>query len=331
VAQFDLPLEQLRTYRPDVREPRDFDDFWATTLAQSREIGGDVAVEQLDARLPHVDIYDVTFPGFRGQPIKAWLSRPAGAGGDLPIVVQYQGYGGGRGLPFEHTFWPSAGFAHLMMDTRGQGSSWGNGGDTPDPDGAGPSLPGFMTRGIENPETYYYRRLFTDAVRAVDTARSLPGVDPSRTVIAGGSQGGGMVLAVAGLVPDVAVAMPDVAFLCHYERAVTITDADPYGEIRRYLSIHRDVEEQTFTTLSYFDGVNFAKRALAPSVWSVGLFDEICPPSTTFAAYNWYGHGARKAPRKEMTVYPFNGHEGGAGHQGRLQWEFAREVLSGAS
>lgn len=327
MAQFDLPLEQLRSFKPEVREPADFDDFWAATLHESREIGGDVAVEQLPVRLPHVEIYDVTFPGFRGQPVKAWYSRPAGVEDPLPVVVQYHGYGGGRGLPFEHTFWPSAGYAHLMVDNRGQGSSWGNGGDTPDPDGAGPSLPGFMTRGIEDPETYYYRRLLTDAVRGVDTARSLPGVDAARTAVVGGSQGGGMALAVSALVPDVAAAMPDVAFLCHFERAVTITDSDPYGEIRRYLSIHRDVEEQTFTTLSYFDGVNFAKRASAPSLWSVGLFDEVCPPSTTFAAFNWYGARAKGAVRKEITVYPFNGHEGGAGHQGQQQWQFARELL----
>ena len=328
MSQFDLPLEQLRTFKPEVREPKDFDDFWASTLSQSRELGGEVVVEQWGQRLPHVDIYDVTFPGFNGQPVKAWYSRPAGVDAELPVVVQYQGYGGGRGLPFEHTFWPSAGYAHLMMDTRGQGSSWGNGGDTPDPDGAGPSLPGFMTRGVENKDTYYYRRLLTDAVRAVDTARALPGIDASRTVVAGGSQGGGMALAVAGLVPDVAAALPDVAFLCHYERAVTITDGDPYGEIRRYLSIHRGLEDQTFTTLSYFDGVNFAKRATAPSLWSVGLFDEVCPPSTTFAAFNWYGAKSKKATRKEITVYPFNGHEGGSGHQGKLQWEFLRTLFS---
>lgn len=328
MPQFDLPLEELRAFKPEVREPEDFDAFWAQTLAESRAAGGEVVAERIDTPLPNVDIYDVTFPGFRGQPIKAWYSRPAGVDDDLPVVVQYQGYGGGRGLPFEHTFWPSAGFAHLMMDTRGQGSVWGNGGDTPDPDGAGPSLPGFMTRGIESPETYYYRRLFTDAVRAVDAARSLPGVDASRTAVMGGSQGGGMVLAVSGLVPDLAAAMPDVAFLCHFERAVRITDADPYGEIRRYLATHRDVEDQTFRTLSYFDCVNFAKRANAPSVWSVGLFDEICPPSTTFAAYNWYGERAGKDVRKDMTIYPYNGHEGGQGHQARIQWEFAAGVLA---
>ena len=32
---FDLPLEQLLDYRPPRTEPADFDDFWATTLAES--------------------------------------------------------------------------------------------------------------------------------------------------------------------------------------------------------------------------------------------------------------------------------------------------------
>ena len=64
------------------------------------------------------------------------------------------------------------------MDTRGQGGQYGSGGDTPDPVGSGPAAPGFVTRGILDPATYYYRRVLTDAVRAVDAARALPGVDP---------------------------------------------------------------------------------------------------------------------------------------------------------
>ena len=48
-----------------------------------------------------------------------------------------------------------------------------------------------MTRGILEPETYYYRRLITDAVRAVEAVRAHPAVDASRVVVTGGSQGGG--------------------------------------------------------------------------------------------------------------------------------------------
>jgi len=319
MPQFDLPLSELRAYRPDVAEPADFDEFWQRTLDESRAAGGEVTLELVHA-LPGVEIFDMTFPGFGGQPIKAWYSRPANTSAALPVVVQFHGYGGGRGLPFEHTFWPSAGYAHVMMDNRGQGSSWGNGGDTPDVGSTGPSLPGEMTRGIERPQDYYYRRLFTDAVRCVESARTIEGVDASQTFVVGGSQGGAMTLAVAGLVPDLAAVMPDVPFMCNFERAIYITDADPFGELRRYFAIHRDNSEQAFRTLSYFDCVNFAKRASARALFSVGLFDEICPPSTVFAAYNWY------AGDKDITVYDFNGHEGGAGHQGVKQWELVRNL-----
>ena len=91
------------------------------------------------------------------------------------MVVEYIGYGGGRGLPIDWLLCASAGYAHFVMDTRGQGSAWSKG-DTPDleSDGGNPHFPGFMTRGVLDPKTYYYRRVFTDAVRAVEAAMGAP-------------------------------------------------------------------------------------------------------------------------------------------------------------
>jgi cephalosporin-C deacetylase len=309
MARFDLTLPELIEYRPTVAEPGDFDEFWRRTLTEAREAGAPTRAERVESALSAVEVYDVEFPGFAGDPIRAWFLVPAGTTGRLPAVVEFNGYGGGRGLPHERLAWVTAGYAYLFMDTRGQGSAWGSGGGTPDPHGTGPSAPGFMTRGIETPDTYYYRRVFTDAVRAVDAVRGFQQVDPDRVAVTGGSQGGGITLAVAGLVPGLAGVMPDVPFLCHFERAVGLTDDDPYGEIARYLAVHRGAGEQTFATLSYFDGVNFAKRATAPALFSVGLLDPVCPPSTVYAAANHY------AAPVEVEVYPFNEHEGGQGHQ----------------
>ncbi len=216
--------------------------------------------------------------------------------GPLPAVVEYNGYGGGRGLPFERLGWASAGFAYLFMDTRGQGSMWGSGGGTPDPHGTGPSSSGFMTRGIEDPADYYYRRVFTDAVRAVDAVRTLAQVDASRVAVVGASQGGGIALAAAALCDDLVAVLPDVPFLCDFPRAVGFTDRDPYQEIVRYLSVHRGADERVHRTLSYFDGATMATRATAPALFSVALMDPICPPSTVFAAFNRYG-GRRQAHR----------------------------------
>ncbi|MFF1877060.1 acetylxylan esterase [Leifsonia sp. NPDC058230] len=301
----DLAEADLREYSGSQLDPADFDEFWADTLDESRAFALEVTVEPVSSPVKTVEIFDVTFSGYRGQPVKAWLRVPAGAEAPLPALVQFVGYGGGRGHAVENLLWASAGFAHFQMDTRGQGSSWSSG-DTPDPDGSGPAYPGVMTRGIESRETYYYRRVFVDAVRAVEAARSLPSVDPSRVSVLGFSQGGGIALAVAGLVPDLHAAFPFVPFLCDFPRATTITDDYPYQEIVRYLAVHRDKASTVFETLRYFDGVNFAKRAASPALFSTALMDPTCPPSTVFAAYNSY------AADKEITVWPYNAHEGGA-------------------
>lgn len=319
VPIFDLPLPELERYLPEIDEPADFDDFWSSTLAEARAFDLGLTLAPVDAGLPLVDVFDVTFAGFGGHPIKAWLLRPVGsedAGRPSPAVVGYLGYGGGRGRPVEWLAWAAAGYVHLVMDVRGQGSAWSVGGETPDPVGSAPSYPGFLTRGILDPAGYYYRRVMTDVVRAVDAVRAVPGVDPARVVVSGGSQGGGLALAAAGLVDGLAAVMADVPFLTHYRRAIDVTDSLPYQEIVRYLSVHRDHEEAVFRTLAYHDGVSFARRATAPALFSVGLRDDTCPPSTVFAAYNHYAALAERRPATEIAVYPFNKHEGGqAFHQ----------------
>ncbi len=302
---FDMPLDQLRSYKPPREEQDDFDAFWAATLAGARSHSLDAEFEPVDCGLESVLVCDVTFSGFQGDRIKAWYIRPRGEAGALPGIVEYIGYGGGRGFPHEWLAFPSAGFAYMVMDTRGQGSVWRRG-DTPDiPNGANPSVPGFMTQGILDPKTYYYRRLYTDAVRAVEALRSRPEVDAARIAVTGGSQGGGLSIAAAGLLPEVKACLTDVPFLSHFRRAVEITPNNPYLEIARYLQTHREKVDRVFRTLSYFDGMNFAARMSARALFSVGIMDTTCPPSTVFAAYN------HVPGEKAIVEYRFNNHEGG--------------------
>jgi cephalosporin-C deacetylase len=311
----ELTRDELIGYAPDLTVPTDLDTFWATTIAESRDAANPTVFEPGESGLTLVDAYDVTFSGFGGDPVRAWLHLPAGASRPLPMVVRYLGYGGGRGLAHEVSPWPLAGYGCLTMDTRGQGSAWSPG-DTPDPAGAGPSHPGFMTRGILDPAAYYYRRVYTDAVLAVEVARQHPMARADRVAVTGASQGGGITLAVSGLVTDLWAVMPDVPFLCDFPRATAIAEKDPYGEIVRYLGIHRDQIDRVFSTLAYFDVAMLARRATAPALFSVALRDQICPPSTVYAAYNLY------RGNKEIVEYRFNDHEGGQTfHQAeQLRW-----------
>jgi cephalosporin-C deacetylase len=314
-SHFDLPIDELRDYRPDIAEPADLRDFWQTTLEEAHAHDIDVTWAPYESPLRTVEVFDVRFSGFSGQRVAAWLLLPRQRPAPLPCVVQYVGYGGGRGLPHQWLTWSAMGFAHLVMDTRGQGSTH-HPGVTPDldPQGAPPHVPGFLTLGLPDPSRHYYRRLFTDAVRAVEAAASHPDVDASRVVTAGGSQGGGLSLAASILRgwlmadPPVAV-LADVPFLCHFRRAAELAAETPYTELVEWCSQHRDLAEQAFTAMSYVDLAVLARHGVAPSLWSVALRDPICPPSTVFAAHNRY------AGPTDLRVWEWNEHEGGDAFQ----------------
>jgi cephalosporin-C deacetylase len=228
----DLPLEELRQYRPDVAEPADFDAFWSAQLTSARSGGGAATFDLVTTPIRQADVFDVTFPGYGNDPIRAWLLVPHDLPPDRALVVEYVGYGGGRGHPLDWLTYSVAGHPHFVMDTRGQGGGWRSA-DTPDPRDPGtPSTPGFLTRGIADPATSYYTRLFVDAARAVDAVRTHPVAESRPLVTAGGSQGGALALAAAHLAGDVAATLPDVPFLSHVRRAVQITDSKPFGESR---------------------------------------------------------------------------------------------------
>ena len=193
---YDLPEEQLKDYRTGTQEPAELDRWWRERLDQARAVAREPVLTRYEAgTYGPVEVYDTEFSGAGGDRIRAWYLRPAG-GPDpsAPVAVKFIGYGGGRGRPSEHALLPALGYALLVMDTRGQGGRWSTGatGDHADGWHAGPEYAAVMTRGIARPEDYYYTRLFTDAVRAVETACALAGA--ARVAVTGVSQGGGLSL-----------------------------------------------------------------------------------------------------------------------------------------
>ena len=317
----DLPLEQLERYRPELDEPGDFDRFWAQQLTAARGHPLDVESVPVATDLRTVEVWDLRFRGYGGTRIAGWLLLPAHRDGPLPAVVEFASYAGGRGRPHDRLVWSAAGYAHLIMDTRGQGAS-STVGVTSDPQDTGdPAAPGFLTRGILDPHTAYLTRLYVDAARAVEVARSHEAVDGQRVAVAGISQGGGLALAAAHLGGPVTAVIAAVPFLAHLRRALDVTDEEPYAEIASYCTAHPDHLTQVFATLAYHDVVHHSRRITAPTLLATGLADEICPPSTVYAAANHHGG--------EVTVlaYPFDGHDGGGSHRVREELAFAATHL----
>lgn len=309
---YDLPLDKLREYRPDIGKQADFDRFWDDTLAESDAEGLNATMERVPYPVDAVECFKVQFDGFRNSRITARYVRPARPAGSrsgekFPAVVVFHGYNWNSLTVAGVLKYALMGRSVLMVETRGQNV------DSPDratyPNGG---ASGWMTLGIFEPKSYYYRNVFMDSVRAVDFIHALPETDGSRIAVDGGSQGGALALAAGALSPHVSRVLSDVPYLCHFRRAVELSTEGPYGEISHYFKIHDPLhatEERIFDTLSYFDCCNLADRIRGDCLLSVGLEDTICPPSTIFAAFNRI-----RAP-KEIRVYPDFGHSGSSLHE----------------
>ena len=98
---FDMPEDQLRTYRLSTVEPEGLDGWWTRHLDHAREAASPTTWTRYAAdTYGPVEVYDVEFSGARGDRVRGWFLRPAASStGPVPVAVTFIGYGGGRGVP----------------------------------------------------------------------------------------------------------------------------------------------------------------------------------------------------------------------------------------
>ena len=120
----DLPLDQLVRYEYPHPEPGDFDAFWSRTLREQGAHPLDPRFEPVDALVRTVDVYDVTFAGYAGDEVRGWLLLPHERTGPLPLVVEYLGYGSGRGHPVESLAYASRTSSRRPAATSARAPPW---------------------------------------------------------------------------------------------------------------------------------------------------------------------------------------------------------------
>ncbi|GGN90811.1 acetylxylan esterase [Saccharibacillus kuerlensis] len=303
-------IQELERYNPCLTAPADLDEFWEKTLADYSNKPLNGTRELVHTPMSGMNVYRTTYEGADDTPLHAWYLTPKSSNEEqFPCVVHYHGYGGSKGMPEHFAHYILMGFAVLSIDIRGQSGDTGT--RLEQPYGA---VKGWLTPGILDRETAYYRAITLDAIRAAEWASAQPESDPNRIFLIGGSQGGGLALIVSALssVPKAAVA--HIPNMCHMDFGILNSNSS-LSEAAEFVSKHPEHLNSVLHTLSYFDNLNLAPRIKIPIMISCGLKDPCCMPETVYAAYN------RIASEKEMKVYPFDGHWVSDG-QNRLAMEF---------
>ena len=309
---FDLPFDQLLTYSGTNPRPYDFDSYWNDALAELDAIPPDMALVPSGFQTPFAECFDLYFTGVGGARVHARLARPIQQRGSHPAVLMFHGYSGDAGNWLPKLAYTALGFTVAALDCRGQGGFSQDRGGQP-----GMTLRGHIIRGLDGePRDLMYRSIFLDTARLARLVMDLDHVDPARVGATGYSQGGGLTLACAALVPGIKLAAPVYPFLCDYQRVWELDlDLNAYAELRDYFRWHDPLHQQEteiFTRLGYIDVQYLAPRIQAEVYMGVGLRDQICPPSTQFAAYN------KIISAKHLEIYPDFAHEELHGHDDRI-------------
>ena len=145
------------------------------------------------------------------------------------------------------------------------------------------ALSGYTTMGIDNRDTYYYKRSILGCVRAVDYLCTRDDVDTTRIATYGGSQGGMLSIMTAAL-------NPKVSALFAYFPAFCDVTGYYHGRGAGWPHLFRDPNEPNLQARMdvsrYYDTVNFARLLRVPGFYAWGFNDPACCPTSTFSAYN---------------------------------------------
>jgi cephalosporin-C deacetylase len=304
---FDLPLEELYAYQGINPRPADFDAYWDTALAEMRAVDPRIELVPAKFQAPRAECFHMYFTGVGGARVHAKLLRPKDAPTPHPAVVMFHGYTGDSGNFSDKLAYVAAGFTVAALDCRGQG------GQSQDPGGVlGNTHRGHIIRGLDDalrgrPEKLLFRQIFLDCAQLAKIVMGMPEVDPERVGATGLSQGGALTVACVALEPRIRRAAPVFPFLSDYKRVWDMDRAkDAYAELKEYFrhfDPNHEQEDAIFEKLGYVDIQFLAPRIRSDVLWAVGLMDEICPPSSQFAAYN------KIVSPKTLTIYPDFAHE----------------------
>lgn len=289
LISFNIGIEpELILSKPDAQP--DIQEFWKKALAELAQVPLDATMVEMPEKSGEKrKIYFCQYLSLDNDTVSGYLALPVKEG-KYPAIIYYNGYNGEPwdidpdGLPdwIEFQHW-----------VRGQG-----------PNKPYNRYDDYVQYHLEDPEKYYYRGAFMDAVRTLDFISSLPQTDTDNIFAEGGSQGGAFTFVAAALDPKHRLRgiAPYIPFLSDFPDYFEIVGwpGDVVRQKAAEIGLQSDI---LYKNLTYFDIKNLTPMITVPVLMGAGLQDPVCPPHTNFSGYNNLG-----STDKQFVIYPLCGH-----------------------
>ncbi|MFW6180475.1 MAG: acetylxylan esterase [Spirochaetota bacterium] len=174
-----------------------------------------------------------------------------------------------------------------------------------------------LVRDVEDRSRYAYRGIVADCLAAIRLVRTFDRVEPTRIGVMGTSQGGGLAVITAALDREVRAVSADLPWLTDFQYQLRNRVEGPYTELKEFFARFPEKRAAALETLGYFDALFFAGRLRAPALVSLGQSDTTCPPDSVRTLFG------RIPSVKMLLEIPGMGHERSTLWRGQTQGWFA--------
>lgn len=282
---------------PAISNPTDFVSYWETAKAELATVPIDARMTLLPDRCTEtVNVYHVNLQNYRVNSRLYGILCVPKKQGKYPAILHVPG-AGVRAYNGDVSN-AEKGFITLQIGIHGvpvnmDAAVYNN--------LAAGALAGYWNYNLDDKDRYYFKRVYLGCVRANDFITGLPEYDGSNLGVTGGSQGGALSIITAALDPRVkflAAYYPALSDLTGYLKG----RAGGWPHLFEKTNLSFNNTKEKINTAAYYDVVNFARLLKVPGMYSMGFNDEVCPPTSMYAAYNVIG-----AP-KELFLVPETGH-----------------------
>ncbi len=261
---------------PTTTLPSDFEAFWDKGKEALAEVPMNPVLTLLPERCTDkVDVYQVQLDNVQGK-IYGILCTPKKEG-KYPAILHVPGAGI---RPYYGEVDEAAeGFVTFTIGIHGIPVTLDQG--VYDDLRAG-ALSNYQVFNLDDKDNMYYHRVYLGCVRAVDFLDSLDSFNGEDMAVTGGSQGGALSIVTASLDDR-------IDYLAAFYPALSDMTGFLHGRAGGWPQIFVDEftnKAEKIEVSKYYDVVNFARSVKAEGWYSWGYNDNVCPPASTFAAYN---------------------------------------------
>ncbi len=270
---FGIRPKEIQSQYP---RPADFDEFWQKAKDDLARVKPNFKLVPVPKKsTADRNVFEIQMQSLDNYTIKGWLTVPKTKNPHRKFAVLL-------GLPgYQVDLDPIVGsdddLAIITLNTRGQGTSRGPIDTRRDE---------FISYKLEDKERYVMRGVIMDCVRAIDFVYSQPNLIHDNILVSGGSMGGYLALAVAGLDNRVSLCSAQNPILCDIRGLVNEVEW-PITSIKKYIATQPGLTlDKVLSNLDYYDGKNFAQHINAPTLIGIGLLDPFAPPNNEYATFN---------------------------------------------